>query len=596
MTISRIGLRSLIVLFSTALLAGLVATSLAGTASDVTSTRAVLLDTHPYDPFARGPARPAVVTDPNAVYSVPQVPKPAYLVPFTDPVFSSQVVRIGNDIGASTSPISGSWGSDARHHYSKTQPWSSDGSLLIIENNTSPSPLILDGNTYAPKLAPCGGFSPYDYRWNPSKAHPHELINVNSSGTELCWYDVTTCTKTRSWTLPIPVDGFDSGEGNASFDGRFVALGNHDGMFVVDMDPQPPYAPWPSVRIGPVYSFPPCSLSTSDPGTWVWDYISVSPSGKYVEVKFESCSATNDSTNDAHRIYEVDPATLALKPHNMATSSERCGSFQYRPNGWIHPLKHSDMTLNPFDNNEDVIIGGNKCPGCQSSAVLMVRLRDGAVTDLTDPGNQASFYHTSCQNLDRLGWVYVDFFKQSGKRFSDEIVAVKLDGSKQVERLCHMHSYSTYTYRAEQHPVPSRDGTRVLFNSDWDQDCGSGCGSATDFKDYVVLDPNAATAGVDDGPGTGPTAVSTRLAIDEVRPNPSTSLPGIVYSLDGWAPARIDLVDVAGRSILSRDLGSPGPGRHEVSLGSAAAPPPGIYWARLSQSGRSVTTKVTIMR
>ncbi len=594
MTPIRDGLRPLILLSTAALAAGLAAPSPAATASDVYSTRAVLLDTHPYDPFARGPALPAMLTDPSAVYTVPQVPKPAYLVPFTDPVFGSQVMRIGNDVGAGTTPVSGSWGSDARHHYSKTQPWNSDGSLLMIENSNSPSMLILDGRTYAPRYGKCSSFSPYDYRWNPSKAHPHEIIDVNGSGTQLSWFDVTTCTKTRSWTLPIPVDGLDSGEGNPSFDGRFIALGNHDGMFVVDMDPQPPFAPWPNVRIGPVYSFPPCSLSTSNPTTWIFDYISVSPSGKYVEVKFESSAATNDSTNDAHRIYEVDPATLALKPHNMASSSLRCGSFQYRPNGWIHPLKHSDMTLNPFDNNEDVIIGGNKCPGCGLSQVLMVRLRDGKVTDLTDPSNEAAFYHTSCQNLDRLGWVYVDFFKQSGKRFSDEIVAVKLDGSKQVERLCHMHSYSTYTYRAEQHPVPSRDGSRVLFNSDWDQDCGTGCGSATDFKDYVVLDPGA-TAAVEN-PGPVPESPPARLAIDEVRPNPSTSLPGIVYSLDGWTPARLELVDVAGRAILARDLGSPGPGRHELSLGSATPPPPGIYWARLSQSGRSVTTKVTIMR
>jgi hypothetical protein len=34
--------------------------------------------------------------------------------------------------------------------------------------------------------------------------------------------------------------------------------------------------------------------------------------------------------------------------------------------------------------------------------------------------------------------------------------------------------------------VPSRDGQRVLFASNWAQDCGSGCGSSSDIKAYVA--------------------------------------------------------------------------------------------------------------
>jgi hypothetical protein len=260
-------------------------------------------------------------------------------------------------------------------------------------------------------------------------------------------------------------------------------------MFVVDMDPQPPFAPYPNVRIGPVYTYPPESLTTADPGTWTVNNLSISPSGRYVDVKFGS--PDDCGSYDMHRIFEVDPATLALKPHNMATGSLRCCTFQGRPNGWIFPLKHADMTLDPFDDNEDVIVGGRSCPGATIGHVVKVRLRDGQLTPLTDGVNESSVYHVSTRNLDRPGWAYVSWFKVDGSRYSDEITAIKLDGSGSVERLCHMHTAASGCYRCEAHPVPSRDGARVIFASNWDEDCGAGCGSSTDIKDYVVIDTAA---------------------------------------------------------------------------------------------------------
>src|SRR5207247_3251544 len=106
--------------------------------------------------------------------------------------------------------------------------------------------------------------------------------------------------------------------------------------------------------------FPAESLTTGDPATWTIGNLSISPSGKYVDVKF---SSGNDTTVDGHRIFEVDPLTLELKAHPMASASLRCGSFAGRPNGWIFPLKHADMALDPFGNYQDVVVGGRSCPG-----------------------------------------------------------------------------------------------------------------------------------------------------------------------------------------------------------------------------------------
>ena len=118
------------------------------------------------------------------------MPKPGYMTSVTPGPLDVPCMRTGNNIGLATIPVSGTWGSDARHVYSKQEPWSADESLISIENSGSPSPLILDGSTYMPKYAPCDNYDLWDYRWHPSRAHAHEQINVDSSGTHLSWFDV----------------------------------------------------------------------------------------------------------------------------------------------------------------------------------------------------------------------------------------------------------------------------------------------------------------------------------------------------------------------------------------------------------------------
>lgn len=65
--------------------------------------------------------------------------------------------------------------------------------------------------------------------------------------------------------------------------------------------------------------------------------------------------------------------------------------------------------------------------------------------------------------------------------------------------------------------------------------------------------------------------------------------------LGSAAPAKLELLDVTGRRILSRDLAGLGAGAHEVALDVKAAHP-GIYWARLSQAGKMVSAKVALVR
>jgi len=264
-------------------------------------------------------------------------------------------------------------------------------------------------------------------------------------------------------------------------------------MFVVDMDPQPPFAPYPNKRIGPAYDVSSCGLS----GGCTIDWVSISASGKYAVVSYNG---------DHPRVFDVDPNTLALTPRPMPSASPRC-SGGAAAQGYVYDLGHADLALNPFDNDEDVLIGqehcgerGNTINGILIGGVMLVRVRDGAITSLTDPTNEAYPHHISTRNLDRPGWAYVGYYQESGQRFNDEIVAVKLDGSKAVQRFAHKHSVFSGCYRCESHAVPSRDGRRVLFASNWAEKCGSLCGSTSDIKAYVVdaramdtISPAAAT-------------------------------------------------------------------------------------------------------
>ncbi len=400
---------------------------------------------------------------------------PGYFSPVLDSTFGTRIIRIAGDAGAPIGGgVAGSWGLDVRHHYSKDQPWNADGSLLALQNDGG-GMVLLDGETYEPRRGRCTAFTVGDDRWHPSPTHSRERISVR--GTELMWYDAVQCVKTRSWTLPFTVDYFGPSEGNASFDGRYVALTDGTRMFVVDMDPRSPLAAYPNSRVGPAVRIDDCGLNNG----CVVDWVSVSPSGKYVVVNYDG---------DIPRVFDVNPTTLALTPRPLPADSPRCHGMA--ASGFIYDLGHADMTLNPFDDNEDVIIGQESCGnsgrtvnGTVMSAVVMVRLRDGVATPLTRPSNEAQAHHISTRNFDRPGWVYVGYHVAPGRTFNDEIVAVKLDGSATAQRFAQKHSDYNGCYRCESHAVPSRDGRRVLWASNWRSSCTT-CGTGSDVKPYIV--------------------------------------------------------------------------------------------------------------
>jgi len=78
--------------------------------------------------------------------------------------------------------------------------------------------------------------------------------------------------------------------------------------------------------------------------------------------------------------------------------------------------------------------------------------------------------------------------------------------------------------------------------------------------------------------------LGVELSLAGLRPNPATGRDlTIHFSLVSTAPASLEMLDLAGRVVRAREVGSLGPGPHVVHLGDGARIRPGIYMLRLVQ-------------
>jgi len=86
------------------------------------------------------------------------------------------------------------------------------------------------------------------------------------------------------------------------------------------------------------------------------------------------------------------------------------------------------------------------------------------------------------------------------------------------------------------------------------------------------------------------------FALEAVQPNPTTSgRMNVVLVLPIAAPARLELVDVRGRMIAARDIGSLGAGRHVVDLAGERKLGAGVYVVRLTQGPLQRTTRALVL-
>lgn len=419
---------------------------------------------------------------------IPQtnIPKPAVGSVFSDPLFNSKLMRITD---AKLDKLQGVF-----PDYSKHQAWNSDETLMILRSGQG-EVLIYNAITYKYlKTLPSSLTGVQDIFWDPKNPsliyfvfeNKFNTINVQSEQiNELHSFSEYSYITTRA-------------EGNMSNDGRYIALCGYDSnwnpidFFVYDLNTDSKIS---TLKIqNQVESF---------------DWISISPLGNYVVVDYA------DNNSDRFHGVEVYDRQFNLK--------------------WQKPLGagHSDLGLD--EDGAEVLIMDVYDSDSNFTYIKKFSLNNNS--ELTLLGISPDFdIHESCRNMSRPGWVYISTFDYVGRLtdsisnwlpFEDEVFALKLDGSGDVQRLAHHHSrrYSPETpdpdnsnYFAEPHATVSKSGNKIIFGSNWRQNVAD-----LESVDTYLCDVNDLINSVED-------QCMMKNVHFEISPNPCKSYTEIKFN------------------------------------------------------------------
>jgi hypothetical protein len=97
------------------------------------------------------------------------------------------------------------------------------------------------------------------------------------------------------------------------------------------------------------------------------------------------------------------------------------------------------------------------------------------------------------------------------------------------------------------------------------------------------------------GPAAGTVEIGEH-AIVEIHPHPTAGQSAVRFSLSSSESASLELIDVAGRRVWSRDLGLLTAGEYQVSVPGGVALAPGVYLLRLVQGSRLATARMVRIR
>jgi len=90
--------------------------------------------------------------------------------------------------------------------------------------------------------------------------------------------------------------------------------------------------------------------------------------------------------------------------------------------------------------------------------------------------------------------------------------------------------------------------------------------------------------------------VELTFGLTGLIPNPAAGRIVVAFSLPDAAPARLALLDVAGREQSAREVGFLEAGNHLIELAEGNRIAPGVYWLRLTRADRALTASATIVQ
>ena len=342
---------------------------------------------------------------------------PNYLEEIIESLSNNRVIRISDET------VFGCDCSQLRHRYSKNRPWNADETKIMTGGSPSK---IIDAETYEV----LGNVSVKSL-W--SNVDPDLTYDAAGNSTFVKRNIVTGVTSTLRQFSQFTSISVGYSEGNLSNDDRWVALiginGNNKTLIVYDIENDE--------IVGELFK-----------GTVGIDWISMSQSGEYVVVSH------NTSGSGANR---------GVKSYNRDFSNET-----HLVNG--HP--HGDIGFDMAGNEVFVHYGNTGT----TASIGYTRLDNGNTSGTFNysgaTGDRGLWGgHVSTRNIDRPGWAYISDqgHPNDVDRFeaTREIFAIKLDGSNTIQRFA-KHNTVTSSYLHESHAVPNRDGTKVIFASNWD--------------------------------------------------------------------------------------------------------------------------------
>ncbi len=389
-----------------------------------------------------------------AADAIPAVAQPAgkasnLAVPsYTDPTYNTRVYRAtqATDFPGATR---------VRHDYSRRQAFNADNSRYLASSSNGYW-LLYDGARFqrlsrqGHNGALKGLAGDAEPIWHPTD--PTRLWYTSQNGGLVWWeknVETDTDTVMVNFTGRLPWPGATSvwtrAEGTASADGRYFAFmatsyNSTTGQSVI-------HGLICYDRLSNTFT----TLNASAFGNAFPDHVSMSPSGRYVVPSWDGALGTRAYTRDFS------------SSRQLHVKSE-----------------HSDLALD--DQGQDQYVLADYTAGKLRS----VRLSDGASTDLLDiytAGSASTSLHVSGQAFGRPGWVLVSTYADSASNGSVRPDPVTKPGHRKLmlleiraggqqlavahTRLANNYGDGSGNYFGEPHATISRDGTRVLFASNF---------------------------------------------------------------------------------------------------------------------------------
>jgi hypothetical protein len=424
---------------------------------------------------------------------------------YTDPVFGSTIKRISNALGTPNNDRGGNltWITD---EYSTMSPFNSDNSRILLVHQSYFG--LYDGTGFYIRDLPLEINSSSEPRWSRRDNHTVYYVHGNQFKT----YDLSTGAMNIVHTFSEYSAISGKGESDISFDGdHFVFAGDGRYVFIykISTDAKSP---------------------TFDTGGLGFDSLYITPN--------------NNVTLTWNQSGTVRFTGIEMFDTNMNFQRQiaRAGG-------------HMDVTLDTNGNEVLIWTNSNDPQPICNNGIVKIRLADGQQTCL------ASFDWSLAVHIsapDNSGFVYVETYAPGNPTppsgwvaYTNELLQIKLDGS-QVLRLAHHRSrpFQTDTYNWQPKMSTSRDGSRVVYSSDYDLQAMDGY--AADYSDVYLIVVGSTSASAPPPPSaTAPTptpAPATTLVRYEQN-NPAVRTAGTWFPNSG-------AFNSGGSSILATDQGS----------------------------------------